>query len=136
MTTTRPLDEATQAVLDLPMSAFVPAAEGLAAMIWLGDSDGRCIYLNKAQREFWGVAMADIPRFTWSSTLLPEDQTALFETFAEAMAAKRAFSVRARYRRADGVVRTLETKAQPRFAPNGEFLGMVGVNLDVTADEA
>ena len=33
---------------------------------------------------------------------------------------------------ADGEVRVLETRAQPRFAPNGEFLGMVGVNEDVT----
>ena len=42
------------------------------------------------------------------------------------------FTVTARYRRADGAVRLLETKAEPRFAPNGEFLGMVGVNTDVT----
>ena len=34
--------------------------------------------------------------------------------------------------RADGAVRPLQTKAEPRFAPNGEFLGMVGVNTDVT----
>lgn len=111
---------------------FVPMAEAMAAMVWLGDPDGRCVYLNKAQREFWGLEMADIPRFSWSSTLLEEDAPQLYEVFRLAMAEHKPFSVRARYRRADGAVRTLETKAEPRFAPNGQFLGMVGVNTDVT----
>ncbi len=117
---------------ELAVGPFVPIAESLPAMIWLGDQDGRCVYLNRAQREFWGLEPADLPRFTWASTLLEEDQAALFAEFNDAMAARRAFTVTARYRRADGAVRMLETRAEPRFAPNGEFLGMVGVNTDVT----
>lgn len=119
---------------ELAIGPFVPIAEAMPGMVWLGDQDGRCVYLNKAQREFWGVEQADIPRFTWSSTLLEEDQPQLFATFSQAMTARAAFTVKARYRRADGAIRTLETKAEPRFAPNGEFLGMVGVNTDVTDD--
>ena len=111
---------------------FVPVAEAMPAMVWLGDQDGRCVYLNKAQREFWGVEMADIPRFSWAMTLLEEDQEQLYNVFSTAMAQRKPFTVTARYRRADGAVRTLQTKAEPRFAPNGEFLGMVGVNTDVT----
>lgn len=117
---------------ELAIGAFVPVAEAMPAMVWLGGQDGRCIYLNKAQREFWGVEMADIPRFSWASTLLEEDQEQLFSVFAAAMAAQRPFTATARYRRADGAIRTLRTRAEPRFAPNGEFLGMVGVNTDIT----
>jgi PAS domain S-box-containing protein len=76
--------------------------------------------------------VADLPRFSWSNTLIEEDQAGLFDAVAEAMARQEGFTVRARYRRADGAIRVLETNAQPRFAPNGEFLGMVGVNTDVT----
>jgi PAS domain S-box-containing protein len=111
---------------------FVPIAEAMPAMLWLGGADGRCLYLNRALREFWGVSIGDLPGFTWSSTLVAEDAGPLFALFGEAMAQRKAFTVRARYRRADGAIRVLETKAEPRFAPNGEFLGMVGVNLDVT----
>ncbi|HYG25919.1 MAG TPA: PAS domain-containing protein, partial [Caulobacteraceae bacterium] len=96
--------------------------------------DGRCVYLNKAQREFWGVALADIPRFTWSSTLLEEDAAGLYQVFSVAMSEQKPFTVKARYRRADGEIRILQTRAEPRFAPNGQFLGMVGVNTDVTED--
>lgn len=73
-----------------------------------------------------------MPHFSWASRLLPEDQATLFAVFIEAMADRRAFSVKARFRRADGAVRQLMTKAEPRFAPNGAFLGMVGVNIDVS----
>lgn len=112
--------------------AFVPIAEAMPAMIWLGDSSGQCVYLNKALRAFWGIEMADIPRFSWASTLVPEDQDALFAAVGAAMKDRVPFTVTARYRRADGAVRLLETRAEPRFAPNGEFMGMVGVNTDVT----
>jgi PAS domain S-box-containing protein len=119
-------------LIEMTVGPFVPIAEAAPAMLWLGDPDGRCVYLNKALREFWGVDVADLPRFSWASTLLEEDQAKVFDSISESMAARRAFCVRARYRRADGAVRTLETRAEPRFAPNGEFLGMVGVNVDVT----
>ena len=122
-----PPDPAQFAIGDL-----VPVAEAMPALVWLGDQDGRCVYLNTAQREFWGVEMADIPRFSWTMTLLEEDQEHLFGVFSVAMQERKPFTVTARYRRADGAVRTLQTKAEPRFAPNGEFLGMVGVNTDVT----
>jgi len=112
--------------------AFVPIAEAMPAMIWLGDSSGQCVYLNKALREFWCIEMADIPGFSWGSTLLAEDRDMLFAAVGAAMKDRVPFTVTARYRRADGAVRLLETKAEPRFAPNGEFMGMVGVNSDVT----
>jgi PAS domain S-box-containing protein len=120
---------------ELAAGAFVPIAEAMPAMLWIGDPEGRCVYLNKALREFWGVPAAEVPRFTWSSTLLEEDAPELLARFSEAMAARRGFTISARYRRADGAVRRLLTKAEPRFAPNGAFQGMVGVNIDVT-DEA
>ncbi|HEX6859072.1 MAG TPA: PAS domain-containing protein [Caulobacteraceae bacterium] len=116
----------------LAIGDFVPTVEAMPAMVWLGDPDGRCVYLNKAQRDFWGLEMSDIPRFSWGSTLLEEDAPQLYAVFSQSMQARRAFTVTARYRRADGAIRVLETKAEPRFAPNGEFLGMVGINTDIT----
>jgi len=58
------------ALSDLAAGPFVPIAEAMPAMIWLGDPEGRCIYLNKALRDFWGVSAADLPRFGWGSTLV------------------------------------------------------------------
>lgn len=89
------------------------------------------MYLNRAQREFWGVAEDQVATFSWTSTLLPEDTEAVFGPFGEGMARQAPFRCEGRYRRADGEIRILETVAHPRFE-NGVFVGMVGVNTDVT----
>lgn len=106
--------------------------EGAPAMLWLGDAEGKCIFLNRMQREFWDVALEDIPNFDWSNSLHPEDVAQLAEPFRKAMETQTEMQVEARYRRADGVYRILRTVAEPRFSETGEFLGMVGVNTDVT----
>lgn len=107
-------------------------AELSPAMLWRGDAEGRCVYLNAAMRRFWGLEDPDYSRFSWSDSLLEEDRSKVFGPFAEGMAARRPFRCEARYRRADGAIRTLQTRAEPYFDTDGTFLGMVGVNEDVT----
>jgi PAS domain S-box-containing protein len=111
---------------------FRLVAESAPVMLWMGDQNGRCVYLNRAQREFWGVDPDKVASFQWGGTVHPEDQESLAGPFTEAMAAQKGFRVEARYRRADGEYRLLHTDAQPRFGPGGEFLGMIGVNVDIT----
>src|SRR5690348_14589468 len=101
-------------------------------MLWRGDAHGKCGYLNRAQREFWGVAEDGVAAFTWASTLLAEDAEKVFGPFNEGMVKQQAFTCEARYRRADGAIRILETRAQPHFDAQGVFTGMLGVNVDVT----
>lgn len=103
------------------------------AMLWMGDETGKCVFLNRAQRDFWGVDPPDLGSFVWSETLHPDDVEKLSAPFMEAMERQIPFEVAARYRRFDGEYRTLLTKANPRFDPEtGRFLGMTGVNTDIT----
>lgn len=112
---------------------FIAAmAETSPAMLWMGDAEGRCMFLNSALRSFWGINPTNLAAFDWSSTVHPDDVAKLFTPFAEAMAAHRPFEVEARYRRADGEWRTMRTLANPRFSADGGFLGMTGVNIDIT----
>lgn len=111
------------------VSAF---AETSPAMLWMGDAQGRCAFLNAALRRFWGVNPGRLEDFDWSSTLHPDDIDMLSGPFAHAMSNQTPMSVQARYRRADGVYRMMRTEANPRFASDGQFLGMTGVNTDVT----
>jgi PAS domain S-box-containing protein len=101
-------------------------------MLWMGDSSGKCLYLNRLQRRFWGVPAKSVVGFNWNDTLHPDDVAELTAPFEKGMRERTGFAVEARYRRADGEYRTLRTDAQPRFGPDGEFLGMIGVNVDVT----
>lgn len=119
----------------MPNATFASVAEDAPALLWRGDAAGRCIYLNKALREFWGVPDDGVADFVWRSTLLPEDADLVIGPFSEGMARQTGFRCEGRYRRADGVIRILETVARPRFE-NGVFVGMVGVNTDVTDQRA
>lgn len=119
----------------MPLQSFNSVAEDAPALLWRGDADGRCVYLNRALRAFWGVPDDGIETFTWSSTLLAEDGDKVFGPFSDGMARRAPFRCEGRYRRADGEIRILETIAQPRFE-DGVFAGMVGVNTDVTEQRA
>ena len=70
--------------------------------------------------------------FNWNASLHPDDREALFGVFGLAMRDHTPFTVEARYRRFDGEYRLVRTDAQPRFGVRGEFLGMIGVNVDIT----
>jgi PAS domain S-box-containing protein len=111
---------------------FRLVSESAPVMLWMGDAQGKCLYLNRALRQFWGVPESEVANFDWNRSLHPDDAPALFAEFGEAMDAHRAFTVEARYCRADGEWRLLRTDAQPRFDAAGVFLGMIGVNVDVT----
>ncbi|MGN6100130.1 MAG: PAS domain-containing protein [Devosia sp.] len=115
---------------------FRLVAETAPVMLWMGDPNGNCVYLNKAQRTFWGVPTEDLSGFTWAGTLHPDDLEKLAIPYNEAMQKQTGFTVEARYRRADGAWRTLATDGRPRFSAEGRFLGMIGVNVDVTEQRA
>ncbi len=123
--------KASASVLDESETRFRLVSEDAPVMLWMSDEQGDCVYLNKAQREFWGVS-GDLSGFDWSGTLHPEDADAVRRAAMSAATAGQSFQTTARYRRQDGQWRILRTEARPRFDSEGRFFGMIGVNLDVT----
>ena len=111
---------------------FRRVADDAPVMLWMGDEAGRCLYLNAAKRAFWGVAEGETAGFDWNDTLHPEDRETVAAAAGGAMARHVPFTVEARYRNHAGCYRLLRTQARPRFGASGEFLGMIGVNVDVT----
>ena len=113
-------------------SRFRLVAENAPVMLWMSDDQMRCLYLNAAMRQFWGVGEADVSAFDWNATIHPDDVAPLMAFVSRAVAKREAFGVEARYRSSDGEYRLLHTDARPRFDVRGEFLGMIGVNSDIT----
>jgi PAS domain S-box-containing protein len=107
-------------------------AEDSPAMLWRGNAAGRCVYLNARMREFWGLTIDQCATFDWSTSLLEEDHEAVFGPFARGMTSQQGFECEGRYRRADGQVRILRTRATPYQDKQGRFAGMIGVNEDMT----
>jgi PAS domain S-box-containing protein len=124
---------AAEAALRESEERFRLVAENAPVNLWMGDANGACVYLNRAQREFWGVS-EDLSNFDWRDTLAPEDREAVLEALTEAALNHTPLEVEGRYWRADGAVRTLRTRAEPRRDTEGRFVGMIGVNVDVTTE--
>ncbi len=107
-------------------------SEHAPVMIWMSDAHNHCLHLNRMLRDYWGVDEADIPAFEWQATLHPEDAERIGQTMTAAVNARAPVTVTGRYRNAKGAYRVLHTNARPRFSATGEYLGMIGVNVDVT----
>ncbi len=103
-------------------------------MIWTSDAQGRCLHLNRLLREFWGVDNIDLAEFDWQSTMHPQDAAQIGASMGAAVEGQKTVVIEGRYKRYDGAYRVLRTDARPRFARDGTFLGMIGVNVDVTEE--
>lgn len=110
-------------------------SENAPVMIWISDANGACLHLNHRLRETWGVSEEDIASFDWRSTMHPDDAPTIAEAVCTGTSRRQAFSVKGRYLTTDGSYRVFLTTARPHFSAFGEFLGMIGVNVDITEQE-
>jgi PAS domain S-box-containing protein len=100
--------------------------------IWVTDAQGKTLFANRAYRRFCGIASEEVEQDGWLFLLHPDDAPAILEAFDRAIQEHTRFSGEQRCRRADGQWRWLESYAEPRFSPDGEFLGLVGTSKDIT----
>jgi PAS domain S-box-containing protein len=110
-------------------------AENAPVMIWISNPQGKCLQLNQMLRNFWGVEESAVDEFSWAATMHPDDAPQIGRLMAEAMARRAPATIKGRYLNAQQQYRVLETHARPRFSAAGDFLGMIGVNVDVTERE-
>jgi PAS domain S-box-containing protein len=110
-------------------------SEHAPVMIWMSDAKGECLHLNQMLRKFWGVDEQDISSFSWTDTMHPDGAPIIGRHMMDALADRKAVKIKGRYRDNQGRYRVLETDARPRFSQSGEFLGMIGVNVDITDRE-
>lgn len=128
----RELEQARTAAIAESENRFRSIAENAPVMLWMGDEQGNCITLNRSLREFWGVGEADLAAFDWTTTIHPDDVARVARIGGDATRQAQPFQLDMRLRRADGEWRRVATHAEPRFAADGRFEGMIGVNVDKT----
>jgi PAS domain S-box-containing protein len=106
---------------------FRLVAEQAPIMLWMSDANGTCIYLNKTLRDFQEGTAAD-----WSSLLTEPDRPRFLDELAAALLTQQGFCMEAQCRRAAGTLHLLHITACPRFSTEQEFVGLIGVNADIT----
>jgi PAS domain S-box-containing protein len=116
----------------LATTPFGTVADQAPAMLWLSDTDGQSVLLNHGWRHFRGLRDADEVADGWAYGIHADDVEAVRGRFAEAHRDQTPFAFEYRVRRADGEYRWIDDRAAPWRAPDGQFLGHLGLAVDVT----
>jgi PAS domain S-box-containing protein len=107
-------------------------ADGCPAIMWVVSAQGGNEFRNRAFRDFAGPAYGRVEGGRWQRLVHPDDAPEYVEAFQRAVREHAPFKGEARFRRADGEWRWLAACAEPRFSPGGDYLGHVGLSLDIT----
>jgi PAS domain S-box-containing protein len=111
---------------------FRAMADSAPALMWVTKLDGRREFVNAAYTEFLGMTFDAAVDFDWRDRIHPEDLPRILVEQRQSEARRGSFTLEARYLRADGQWRWLKSRSQARFAPDGTFLGFIGIAFDDT----
>jgi PAS domain S-box-containing protein len=114
---------------------FRAMADGLPLPVWVHGPEGEQEWVNDTFCEFFGVTRAEMVGRRWQLLVHPDD-TAYAAEFAASVGEQREFHAEVRVQVRDGRWRWLESWGQPRFGPDGAYLGHIGTSADVTERKA
>jgi two-component system, LuxR family, sensor kinase FixL len=108
-------------------------AETAPLMIWMSDPAGRRTYFNRRWLDLTGRSADEDLADSWIDSVNPDDHKAVHETYEQAVAERRSFTIDYRLRRLDGEDRWILDHGVPRIDDDGVFVGYVGSVIDITA---
>jgi PAS domain S-box-containing protein len=111
---------------------FRTLADSCPIGIWVTDAQGTNCFANRAYLESSGITSDQGLDNRWRSIVHPDDAPEFFEKFDRALKEHTPFHTERRSRSADGQWLWMESKAVPRFSPDGAFLGLAGTSADIT----
>ncbi len=112
---------------------FRSMADSAPALIWLTDAQGGMVFINRYHEQFFGRPVDDLLLGDWADIIHPDDYASFMASFGEAMVSGHPWQRTVRVRDFQQSTRWLRCEGAPRYSgPDGEFLGYVGFNIDIT----
>ncbi|WP_374654202.1 PAS domain-containing protein [Phenylobacterium sp.] len=111
---------------------FRALADSAPVLLWVSKTDGRREFVNQAYVDYLGASYEEALSFDWRERLHREDLSRILQEQIAGEASRKLFTLEARYMRADGAWRWIRSVSQPRYGPGGEFVGFIGIGVDVT----
>lgn len=111
---------------------FRRIANSAPVMMWVTRLDRVRDFVNQAYVDFTGLTEEEARTLDWRERIHPEDYDRIVAESIAGEATGLRFTLEGRYLRADGDWRWLRSVSQPRFGPDGELVGFIGVATDIT----
>ena len=114
---------------------FRRIANSAPALMWVTRLDRMRDFVNEAYAEFAcgpGCDHEEARKLDWRERIHPDDVDRIVAESIAGEASMQPFTLEGRYRRYDGEYRWLRTVSQPRFGPDRELIGFIGVGTDIT----
>ncbi len=120
-----------EAVLRESERRFRSLADSIPALIWMSDVNGGCIFVNRRWTEHTGRSLDQELGRGFEDNIHPEDLERTLPQEAATFAERRLHSEEYRLRGRDGEYRWFLDTMVPRFSAADEYLGHVGVLIDI-----
>jgi PAS domain S-box-containing protein len=114
---------------------FRRIANSAPALMWVTRLDRTRDFVNDAYLDFClgpKGTREEARKLDWRTRIHPDDVERIVAESIAGEATLQRFTLEGRYLRHDGEFRWLRTVSQPRFGPDGELVGFIGVGGDVT----
>jgi PAS domain S-box-containing protein len=108
------------------LSASAPIA------IYQTNADGSCLYVNERWQEMSGLSFLDSLGDGWVQAIHPDDREALAAVWSAYLRGESEFMSDFRLLTPDGETRWVTSRVAPIRSHEGEILGYVGTDLDIT----
>ncbi|WP_340643697.1 PAS domain-containing protein [Phenylobacterium sp.] len=111
---------------------FRALADSAPVLLWVSKTDGQREFVNQAYLAFLGTTYEQALHFDWRDRLHPDDLPRIMQEQVAGEASRQLFTLEARYTQADGAWRWIRSYSQPRYGPERDFIGFIGIAFDVT----
>lgn len=109
---------------------FRAMADDAPVFIFLAGENAEVEYLNKTWRDYTG-AKDDYKGRAWAEITHIDDVEPATKIYMDGFNKRETCSFENRQKGTDGIYRTIFWTATPRFTTSGQFIGMMGVGLDI-----
>jgi PAS domain S-box-containing protein len=107
-------------------------ADSAPVPMWVTKLDRKRGFVNRAYVDFVGVTYGEAIDYDWRHIIHPDDAPRIQSESIAGEASLKPFVLEGRFRRSDGEWRWLRSISQPRWGPNEEHVGFIGVAHDIT----
>jgi PAS domain S-box-containing protein len=115
--------------------------DALPTQIWAAAADGEPSYINRRLAEYVGLTLSDLDardasrlQMAIQSSVHPDDAASVGRALMHSFTTGDTFALKYRQRRADGVYRWINGRAEPLRDPSGRIVQWYGVSFDIHDD--